>query len=104
IACVVEVDDFLQAFEVTVVHIGLDEIGPRALVDIPQGSYLELAVKARSELRPIGIRIKLSIGEKATNSFIDKGRTCGVRRVSISISGSLVVVRKSWILWYSKIG
>jgi hypothetical protein len=37
------VDDFFQALKVAVVHIGLDEIGTRPLVHVPQGRDLELA-------------------------------------------------------------
>ena len=37
IAGVVEVDYFFQALKVSVVRLGLDEIGTRPLVHIPQG-------------------------------------------------------------------
>src|SRR5213593_1016685 len=69
IARVVEVDDFLQALKVAVVHIGLDEIGARPLVDISQCGHLELAVESRSQLRPICIRAKLPICKKGADSF-----------------------------------
>jgi hypothetical protein len=64
IAGIVEVDDFFQALKVAVVHIGLDEIGTRPLVNIPQGRDLKLAVELRSEPRPIRVWIELWIPEK----------------------------------------
>ena len=75
IARVVEVDDFLQALEVAVVHIGLDEIGARPFVDISHRAHLELAVESRSQLRPIRIRVKLRICKKGGDSFIHVRRT-----------------------------
>src|SRR5262249_50723303 len=58
VARVVEVDDFLQALEVAIVHVGLDEVGARPLVHIPQRRDLELAVELRSEPYPVGIWIE----------------------------------------------
>src|SRR5206468_864223 len=75
IARVIEMNHFFQALKVAVVHIGLDEIGPRPPVDIPQGGHLELALVLRSELCPIRIRVKLPICKKTAYSFIHVRRT-----------------------------
>jgi hypothetical protein len=55
---------FFQALKVAVVHIGLNEIGPRPLVDIPQGGHLELALVLRSELCPIRIWVSCRSARK----------------------------------------
>src|SRR5512145_1992904 len=85
IACVVEVDDFFQALKVSIVHIGLDEIGTRPLVHIPQGRSLELAVELRSEPGPIGIRVELWISKKVAYAFVNVRRACLVGGVSVSV-------------------
>src|SRR5262249_1791929 len=74
VARVVEVDDLLQALKVAIVHIGLDEIGARAVFDISQRSHLKLAVELRSQPRPIPIRVELRICEKGAYSFIQEHR------------------------------
>src|SRR6266542_2116270 len=70
IAGVVEVDDFFQALKVAVVHIGLDEIGTRSLVHIPQCRDLELAADLTREPRPITTPIDPRIPEEGAYSFV----------------------------------
>src|SRR5262245_15968783 len=96
IACVVVMDDFFQALKVAVVHIGLDEIGTRPPVHIPQGRYLELAVELRSEPRPIGIRVELRIPEEVACPFVYIRWACWVGGVSVSVR--LIKVEK-WNRW-----
>src|SRR4029453_13343539 len=70
IAGVVEADDFFQALKVTIVHIGLNEMGTGPLFPFPQGGDLKLAIELRREPRPIGIRVEERISKKVAYSFV----------------------------------
>lgn len=78
IAGVVEADDFFQALKIAIVHIGLDEIGTRPFVYIPQGGNLELAVELWSEPRPIGIRVELRISKKVAYPLVHISSTLSI--------------------------
>src|SRR5450759_739062 len=70
VAGVVEVDDLLEALEVAVVAVGLDEARVGPPVDVAQRRHLELA-----ELRRVDGGIVVAGGlEVATEAFVDPGR------------------------------
>ena len=104
IAGVVEVDYFFQALKVTIVRIGLDEIGTRPLVYVPQCGDLELAVELRSESRPVGIRVEPRIPKEVAHALVHK---CCARRVggeSVSVRLIIVEIWNRWISGDTKIG
>src|SRR6266436_3469753 len=72
-----------QAFEVAIVHVGLDETWRGTHVDIAQSGYLELRVELRREFDPLRIRIELATialqrAQKGSNSRIDVCRSSDV--------------------------
>src|SRR5258708_34389035 len=74
---------FFQAFEVAIVHVGLDETWRGTHVDVAQSGYLELRVELRREFDPLRIRIELAAitlqrTQKGSNSPIDVCRSSDV--------------------------
>src|SRR5258708_20808165 len=74
---------FFQAFEVAIVHVGLDETWRGTHVDVAQSGYLELRVELRREFDPLRIRIELAAitlqrTQKGSNSPIDACRSSDV--------------------------
>src|SRR5260370_18872560 len=67
---------FFQAFEIAIVHVGLNEAWRWTHIDIAQSGYLELRVELRREFDPLRIRIELAAitlqrTQKGSNSPID---------------------------------
>src|SRR5260370_12183682 len=74
---------FFQAFEVAIVHVGLDETWRGTHVDIAQSGYLELGVELRGEFDPLRIRIELAAialqrAQEVADSSIDVCRSSDV--------------------------
>src|SRR6266849_3042440 len=72
-----------QAFEVAIVHVGLDEIWRGTHVDVAQRGYLELGVELGREFDPLRIRIELAAialqrAQKVSDSGIDVRRSSDV--------------------------
>src|SRR6266850_2031503 len=93
VASVIEVNDLLQALKVAIVRIRLDEVGTRPHIHVPQSRDLELPVKLRSELRPLGIWVETRISEKGTDSFVHKSEPGRVANESVLVRLILFVVR-----------
>src|SRR6266851_1735727 len=75
--------DLFQAFEVAIVHVGLDEAWCGTHVDIAQRGYLELGVELGREFDPLRIRIELAAialqrAQKVSDSGIDIRRSSDV--------------------------
>src|SRR5258708_15713411 len=71
---------FFQAFEIAIVHVGLNEAWRWTHIDIAQSGYLELRVELRREFDPLRIRIELAAitlqrTQKGSNSPIDVCRS-----------------------------
>src|SRR5260370_6949430 len=71
---------FFQAFEVAIVHVGLDETWRGTHVDIAQSGYLELRVELGREFDPLRIRIELAAialqrAQNGSDSLIDVRRS-----------------------------
>src|SRR5258705_11756676 len=93
VASVIEVDDLFQALKVAIVGIGLDEVGTRPHVHVPQGRDLELPVKLRRAWHPLRIRVETRISEKGTYSFVHKSEPERIANQSILARFGLLVVR-----------
>src|SRR5260370_18198631 len=75
--------DLFQAFEVAIVHVGLDETWCGTHVDVAQGGYMELGVELGRELDPFRIGIELAAialqcAQKGSDSSIDVCRSSDV--------------------------
>ena len=57
VAGIVKVDDLLEALEVTVVHVGLDEVRARPHVHVAARRHLKLAVELRHQGCPIRVGV-----------------------------------------------
>src|ERR1022692_5181350 len=55
VAGIIKVDHFLERFQVAVVHVGLDEIRARPLIDVSQGGCLMFAYEGFRPRRPLSI-------------------------------------------------
>src|SRR5216683_7814218 len=91
-----------QAFEVAIVHVGLDETWRGTHVDIAQSGYLELRVELRREFDPLRIRIELAAialqrAQKGSDSRIDVRRSGEIGTVAALVGLALVVVLQSRI-------
>src|SRR6266851_3374450 len=106
VAGVIEMHDLFQAFEVAIVHVGLDETWRGTHVDVAQRGYLELGVELGRELDPrrIGIElaaIALQRTQKGSDSGIDVRRSgdigSDVGNVAALVGLSLVIELQSRI-------
>src|SRR5713226_1848938 len=93
---------FFQAFEVAIVHVGLDETWRGTHVDIAQSGYLELGVELWREFDPRRIRIQLAAialqrAQKGAYSGIDVRRSCEVGSVAALVGPALVIELQSGI-------
>src|SRR5713101_3074583 len=75
--------DLFQAFEVAIVHVGLDEAWRGTHVDIAQSGYLDLRVELRREFDPRRIRVELAAialqrAQEVSDSGIDILRSSDV--------------------------
>src|SRR6266478_7711334 len=91
-----------QAFEVAIVHVGLDETWRGAHIDIAQRGYLELGVELRGEFDPLGIRIELTAialqrAQKAADSSIDVRRSGEIGSVAALVGPAFVIELQSRI-------
>src|SRR5882762_9502541 len=98
--------DFFQAFEVAIVHVGLYEAWRGAHVDVAQSGYLELGIELRGEFDPLRIRIELTTialqrAQKVSDSGIDVRRssdvTGDVGSVAALVGPALVIELQSGI-------
>src|SRR5713101_4196275 len=98
--------DLFQAFEVAVVHVGLDEAWCGTHIDIAQRGHLELGGELRRELDPVKIRIELAAvalqGEQeGSDSGIDVRRSSDIgtdiRSVAALVGPALVIELQSRI-------
>src|ERR1019366_3356437 len=108
IPCVIEVDDFLQALQVSVVHkcfrkgFGVRTLWPH--VHVTSGSYLHEAVESRCQRCPVRVRDSpREIAEEEPHSQIGEGEAGWVRSKSEAVRGSLVVKRIGRVLGQAKI-
>src|SRR5260370_15957543 len=93
---------FFQAFEVAIVHVGLDETWRGTHVDIAQSGYLELGVELRREFDPLRIRIELAAialqrAQKGSDSLIDVRRSGEIGTVAALVGLALEVELQSRI-------
>src|SRR6266446_1912972 len=93
---------FLQAFEIAIVHVGLNEAWRWTHIDIAQSGYLELRVELRREFDPLRIRIELATialqrAQKGSNSRIDVRRSGEIGTEAALVGPALVVELQSRI-------
>src|SRR6266436_2159531 len=94
--------DLFQAFEVAIVHVGLDESWRGAHVDVAQRGYLDLGVELGGEFDPLGIGIELAAialqrPQKAPDSRIDVCRSGEVGSVAALVGPAFVIELQSRI-------
>src|SRR5215469_14053330 len=85
-------NDFLQALQIPVVHVGLHEVRPRPFVYISQGRRLELAVERIRVLLPFGVDIARA-SQKVAYSSIDVAGARWIRCVSVLVRLSFRIER-----------
>src|SRR5258708_23782404 len=93
---------FFQAFEVAIVHVGLDETWCGTNGGIAQRGYLELRVELRREFDPLRIRIELAAvalqrAQKGSDSLIDVRRSGEIGTVAALVGLALEVELQSRI-------
>src|SRR5713226_9040039 len=102
VARVIEMHYLFQAFEVAIVHVGLDEAWCGTHVDVAQSGYLELRVELRREFDPLRIRIELAAialqrAQKGSDSLIDVRRSGEIGTVAALVGLALEVELQSRI-------
>ena len=99
---IVEVDDLLEVLEHAVVHVGLGEAEACALVHVPDGRHLVLAVVILGHRLPFGVDVT---PEESAKAEVDKGIAVRIDRVAVvtedfvhPIEGVLGVLRHAYVL------
>ena len=90
VAGIIKMHHFLEALEVAVVHVCLDEIRSRTLVDIPQRCHPEAPVKLRRKLFPNRI-VVFWTSQEISNAFVHIGRALWVGHIAERVGLCLAI-------------